>query len=847
MADMIARLKVDSSEYDAKIKRAAQGLQHFVNTCHEQGDVIGRVLGDTRKYVESLGNMGTVATTVRGRIAELTSGFIEIKSVYNSLSEEEKNAPFGKELSKQLDIMKGRITDAKKELADINKELEQTDTDGKNLGGVLDQLTQKFGVSIKEVVGWGAAIGAAKVALDVAKDAFFASEQNVDEWGRTMQAAQGLYEGFLNALNTGDISGYLNRMDEIVQAARAAYNELDTLVTMKTIQGPQFAKQEAENQRMRSMLMTGRYIAPAVGSGMTAPKGMKEGDLLTPEQIKRIEEKLQSGMNTIVSLTKNELKQTGKAIDAYYDSLAKQNGMSLKEFREGTRNWAEFSERLKGYERYQKFENEHTTYQLTSMGNGEYENRPYRDNAVNPDAKYANWGVFRVDKMDKNSYNDLVNLIKQQQSQQSQMYSSIGQAYRTINRAEGVTVRGLMGGGSGKAAKTYDEGIKLGKGMEGLTGATIVTYESMEDLQRQLNAYKTALNRATNAIDEQAARQGIAATEWKMSDVGRSAAKLGWSQEDMASEVAKMQNTLYSKLEPVKIDFAVNTDSMEDVVEEVTNNTKEMANAWNDAGTAIKNVGSLLSQIEDPAAKVAGIIAEAIASIALTFAQSLKGTVTPWDWIAGAASGTATMISTIAAIKSATDGYATGGIVQGNSRTGDNTLIRANAGELILTEGQQGTIAKTLIEAKEANNIEIGALTNIVTEISSMVGEINLTLNTKILELLNNILNSTEDAATMSLIGAIMPFAHGGVVHAANGWSGIVPGNLMSGDHVPALLDSGEVVLNRAQTSALAADLQRNNQRGITAQPYVSGEQIYLGLNNYLKRSGRGEILTSRG
>ena len=145
MADMIARLKVDSSEYDAKIQRAAKGLQHFVNTCHEQGDVIGRVLGDTKKYVQSLGNMSTVATTARGKLAELTSGFIDIKSVYNSLSEEEKRAPFGKELSKQLDILKGRIGNAKAELADINKEL----SGGKfgQFGNVIDTIGSKLGVT----------------------------------------------------------------------------------------------------------------------------------------------------------------------------------------------------------------------------------------------------------------------------------------------------------------------------------------------------------------------------------------------------------------------------------------------------------------------------------------------------------------------------------------------------------------------------------------------------------------------------------------------------------------------------------------------------------------------------
>ena len=43
------------------------------------------------------------------------------------------------------------------------------------------------------------------------------------------------------------------------------------------------------------------------------------------------------------------------------------------------------------------------------------------------------------------------------------------------------------------------------------------------------------------------------------------------------------------------------------------------------------------------------------------------------------------------------------------------------------------------------------------------------------------------------------------MVRAANG---IVTGTTYSGDEVPALLNAGEVVLNRAQAGALAADLE---------------------------------------
>ena len=74
--------------------------------------------------------------------------------------------------------------------------------------------------------------------------------------------------------------------------------------------------------------------------------------------------------------------------------------------------------------------------------------------------------------------------------------------------------------------------------------------------------------------------------------------------------------------------------------------------------------GALGEALQTPAFNIMGTIAQAVATLALTFASSLKGTVTPWDWIAAAAAGTATLISTIASIRQAT-AFAEGGIVSG--------------------------------------------------------------------------------------------------------------------------------------------------------------------------------------
>ena len=88
-------------------------------------------------------------------------------------------------------------------------------------------------------------------------------------------------------------------------------------------------------------------------------------------------------------------------------------------------------------------------------------------------------------------------------------------------------------------------------------------------------------------------------------------------------------------------------------------------------------------------------------------------------------------------------------------------------------------------------------------------------------------------------------------IHNITGYAqgGIVQGNTFSGDQVgPVMLDAGEVVLNRSQVGNLAAQLEGSGNSSVgNSHPYVSGEMIYLGMNNYLKRSGRGEIITSRG
>lgn len=132
-----------------------------------------------------------------------------------------------------------------------------------------------------------------------------------------------------------------------------------------------------------------------------------------------------------------------------------------------------------------------------------------------------------------------------------------------------------------------------------------------------------------------------------------------------------------------------------------------------------------------------------------------------------------------------------------------------------------------------------------------------LTTNTSTMWALIAALNANTVAQTASSTGdAIMTgvkiaataaaMAHGGVVpRAALGYA--VPGNHYSGDTTPILANAGEVILNKAQQGNLVSQLQENGSpSGSPVLPYVTGQTVFLGINNHLKAAGYGELVTTK-
>lgn len=134
-------------------------------------------------------------------------------------------------------------------------------------------------------------------------------------------------------------------------------------------------------------------------------------------------------------------------------------------------------------------------------------------------------------------------------------------------------------------------------------------------------------------------------------------------------------------------------ESMMTPLEKAQKKLEKTSETISSIGNALQAAGDMFSALgeaaDDQGLEVTGIIAKAVATVALSYAQALTTAKTWVDWLAFGLTGMGTMISMINQIKSATSGYAGGGIVEGSSYSGDRIMARVNSGEMILNRRQQ--------------------------------------------------------------------------------------------------------------------------------------------------------------
>lgn len=643
MSDSIVRLRVDSAEYDQKLKRASEQLNRYAEGCRKAGGTLEYVDEGVMEFTRSLGKMETTANSAKGKLGEMTKAFTDLSVQYKNLTDEEKKSPFGKALAKSLEELKGRINTSKTQIDEVNQSLNGSG----GLGSTLDAIAGKFGVNIDQLTKFGGVLGATTLALNTAKDAFFENETNVDNWGRVVESSESVYRSFLQTLNTGDFSGFLTRIGEVINKATEAYNALDELGTRMSIINPERTRLQARATELKAIIKR---------QGADSAAGLS-----ATNELRQIESMLTEAFKTESQLNMNAFK-------AKVDEKLAEAGIKL-----GKKDYAFLMRTFSSDASFQAMR------RAAKGGTG---------SDYIAGGSYDEGSVYKYDTRNMNQ--KLLDLFTDKWRQENAAL---------LNAA--FSARGAAASSLLSNSRYLKESGSAGTGGSGNKTQNVINYAS-----DSIAAQQAIVSELTKEWQNAGAdvRDGylvqLIAAENALKRMKNEAAMM---RENLAGKLkgGEVQTNLGTLTDYRSIEFKglnLNSSETQKGVDDLTKSLKEQQKAFGLASQAATSFGAALAGIEDPGVKAAGMVMQAVASIALGFATASANANTAgtgWGWLAWLAAGASAMATTIATIHSLT-GYAEGGMVKGNSYSGDNIPIMANAGEVVLSAAQQNNVAQAL-------------------------------------------------------------------------------------------------------------------------------------------------------
>ena len=564
---------------------------------------------------------------------------------------------------------------AKDVIARLKADTSQWDSGLSRAGRSLDQFQQKnisldaaLQGSVRTLVRVGAQYAsmgvAATAAMKVVKDAFMSSESNMDSWGGTVESVKSIYDSFCISLNNSSLDGWFSNMDNLIEKARQAYDAIDDLNTKMTIINP-------ERVKIQGLITEQKEIIRKNGRESDAGKAaVAEINRLEPILKDTYTQEAKMNYNAFEAEVKKKLEEAGLG------------NLDSKSYRWLMRSFSSESE----YERLK------AGAKTTVVGTGRYNLDEY-GHAVGEEIKVSV----------KNTNQKLLDLFTDEWRAQYSQYLTA--SYSAKNSAFQVGIqdarytRGGSGGNSSSSSSYSSSSSRYSSGLSGISdisGLAFGATKSMKELNEELARYKKMKEEATTSFEYNEAIEGIEQVQKEIA-VQPITLQLGVDAEKIVP-IQEIINNFF-KEHPITPEMKLPTNFFPSV----SKSAEDTANAWKEATRAISNAGNAMTNLEDPSAKVAGIVMQAIANIALGFAQASASPATGlagvFGWIAAVTAGVATMTATIAQIKSATEYHAQGGMV-GTSpfipKGTDTVPAMLTPGEIVLNAAQQRNMANNL-------------------------------------------------------------------------------------------------------------------------------------------------------
>lgn len=773
MSDVLTRFKLETTQFDSKLRDTAKNLKEIAETAQTAGKDFNGFSQKSVEVARALGIVASGATNTKDKLRDLVGSYNDAVKAYDLLSDQAKNDEFGKAMAASLQKLQQDIKQTKEELYGMNDAV-------KSNGSAFDGMTGAMSVFAGNMLTKGVTMLASEIGDTI--------QQSIE----LARAGEGIRMAF-DRLNQPDL------LDRLREATHGTVSDLELMkqaIKFENFKLPledlatylAFAQQKAKDtgesvDYLVTSIVNGlgrqsKQILDNLGiSAAELTKRMGEGKDMTQAVAEIIREEMEKAGDYVETAADRASQAAAKAqndMEAFGRSAApvaeewtqcwnaiKTGAMELASFIIGPLadsirsihtllgslpedriinspyNLANgnYKPKVWGYQGMGDLQKKTAAggyVEVTDTNTGEVIGGQHFDN-LNDKNAIRDWrkainkksgggsksGSKKSTKEEKDDFEEIIGLIPnaeeavkslQEQIKQSWDEGEIAKLTKDLQAAEKELQRlknigkesPMVQGLSGFNAQT------MGAWMQGrqkdLSKAEYgsADYTSIVANIADMNTIKTVL--------EQSLKAGIDAAQfdleplWEKVFDGENIDDSTWqSMVDVINEKLKEM-----KLDPITLDF--NTGGL-------SSEGKKVEKSWQGAALAVSAVGSAMNQIEDPIAKVLGSIAQAVATIALGAAEAIKnhgGKIEnggPWSWIAFAATATATMISTISAIHSAT-GYAKGGIVEGNSYSGDNMMFGGdglyglNAGELVLTKAQQSSLAQTL-SGNGGNNVRV--------------------------------------------------------------------------------------------------------------------------------------------
>lgn len=747
MADVITRFKLETTQFDSKLRDASKGLSEFTKQAKDGGSSFTNF---SQKAVESARSLGTIAsgaTNAKDKLKDLVGAYNDAAKAYNKLSQEQQQSDFGKALANSISQLKDRITEAKNEIYGLGNAMDSVGKGGGLFGGGgISGMLQVFGGNLlTKAAGMAAELGSQVVEVvnasaDLAREAE-GIEMAFSRLGRG-DLLEGLREATHNTVSDLELMKAAVKFDDF----NLSLEELGTMLA--------FAQQKAKD--------TGQsvdYMVDSIVTGLGRKSLMILDNLgLSASEIKEKMKETGDMTKAVGEIIRQQMSAAGDYVETAADRAAQANvklenamlelGNAMREtfgytgwddmangiktqlvgaliftvdwINEAKNAWNSLMQSIGLQDRPQA-----TSTPSVTPADGTYWERTAKDGTILASGRWLNGQQVQTGAGEVVVTAPRPKKTKKTRVRTPRRTSSSEKTEEQLNNEQisKLTNEYIKASDDRRAAiekeisvlqKRNEEIQKLknqalGKGkavdLEALFPTQVVESDSrtlgeklMDGIREGMAAkmQDADINTLTVLLETQLKNgiEGINIPADKLME------KIVGEGADIPDEYwMSLQEEINAKLkelgiEPISINFKTGS------LQKVTDDSKEMTKAWQAAGSAIQQVGSAMSSIEDPAAKVMGTIAQAIASVALAAAQAVAAkdtTASGWAWIGAAAAITATMVTMISQIHSAT-GYAEGGIVGGTSYSGDNVPIMANSQEIVLTKAMTANLASALQE-----------------------------------------------------------------------------------------------------------------------------------------------------